>query len=269
MRDVRQAAGPDLALADRDHVVDGVAEERAGGDVALPLVDRVAGPLGRQHHRLRPDRDHDLGSRRHVERGVEREAAVVGLDDVAVAVARLHGAVDEVRRADELGDELVLRVLVDLARLAQLHDLARPHDRDVRRQRQRLDLVVRDVDRGDAQLALQALELEAQRLAQLGVQVGQRLVEQQQRRLDDERAGQGQPLLLTAGELGRLPVGVLQQLHRLEHALHPLVDLALARAAADAGAPAAGRRRCRRRSCAARSRRTGRPCRGRACSRAR
>jgi hypothetical protein len=64
---------------------------------------------------------------------------------------------------------------------------------------------VGDVDRGDAELALEPLELVAQRLAQLGVQVGQRLVEQQQRRLDDQRAGQREALLLATGELGGLP----------------------------------------------------------------
>ena len=69
--------------------------------------------------------------------------------------------------------------------------------------RQRLDLVVRHVDRGDAELALEPLELEAHRLAQLGVEVGQRLVEQQQRRLDDEGAREGETLLLAAGQLGR------------------------------------------------------------------
>ena len=137
------------------------------------------------------------------------------------------GAGDEVRRADELGDELVGRALVDLPRLAQLHHAAGLHDGDVRGQRQRLDLVVGDVDRGDAQLALQPLELVAQRLAQLRVEVGQRLVEQQQRRLDDQGAGQREALLLTAGQLGRLAPGLRGELHRGEHPLDALGDLLL------------------------------------------
>ncbi len=117
---------------------------------------------------------------------------------------------------------LAVRVLVDLARPAELDDAAVLHHRDVAGQRQRLDLVVGDVDRGDAELALQPLELVAQRLAQLGVEVGQRLVEQQQRRLDDERPGQREALLLAAGELGGLTLGVRGELHRLQHPVHAL-----------------------------------------------
>ena len=62
------------------------------------------------------------------------------------------------------------------------------------------------------QLALQALQLEAHLLAQLRVEVGQRLVEQQQRRLHHQRAREREALLLAAGELGRLAVGQLVEL---------------------------------------------------------
>ena len=64
------------------------------------------------------------------------------------------------------------------------------------------------------QLALQALQLEAHPLAQLRVEVGQRLVEQQQRRLHDQRAREREALLLAAGELRRLAVGQLVELPR-------------------------------------------------------
>ena len=58
-----------------------------------------------------------------------------------------------------------------------------------------------DVHEGDAGTALQLLELRAHALAQLGVEVRQRLVEQQDRRLDHERTRERDPLLLTAAEL--------------------------------------------------------------------
>ena len=77
---------------------------------------------------------------------------------------------------------------------------------------------MRDVHGGDAELALQPLQLEAHALAQLGIQVRKRLVEQQQRRLHDERARERQALLLPAGELGGLAVGHFVERHYLEHA---------------------------------------------------
>src|SRR5882757_10776580 len=131
MRHVGQAACTDLVLAHRDHVVDGVAEEGAGGDVALPHVLDPDGAFGGQLHRLRPDGDDDLGADGHVRSGLQYQAPVPGFDDVEVPFAGGHGAVDEVRGADELGDELAPRILVDVAGLAQLNDLASTHHRDV------------------------------------------------------------------------------------------------------------------------------------------
>jgi hypothetical protein len=78
------------------------------------------------------------------------------------------------------------------------------HHRDAVRHRQRLELVVGDVEDGDAGLALDALELDAHVLAQLGVEVRERLVEQQHVGLADERAPERDPLLLAARELARL-----------------------------------------------------------------
>ena len=134
-------------------------------------------------------------------------------------------ALDEVGGADEVGHELVRRPLVDVARAADLLDAPFVHHRDLVRQRQRLALVVRHVDRGDLQLALQPLQLEAHLLAQLRVEVGQRLVEQEQRRLHHQRARQRQALLLAAGELRRLALGEMIELHRREHAHHVVANL--------------------------------------------
>ena len=73
------------------------------------------------------------------------------------AVGRTHGGVEKIGAADEIGDERVGGPLVDLARRADLLDAAAVHHGDRVRQRERLALVVRDVHRGDAELALQAL----------------------------------------------------------------------------------------------------------------
>ena len=58
-----------------------------------------------------------------------------------------------------------------------------------------------DVDERDPERLLDALELDLQVHAQARVERAQRLVEQQHRRLEHERAGQRDALLLAAGEL--------------------------------------------------------------------
>jgi hypothetical protein len=93
------------------------------------------------------------------------------------------------------------------------------HDHALR-QRHGLDLVVRDEQRGDAQLAVQLLDLEAGLRAQLGVQVGQRLVEQEHLRLAHDGAAHGHALALAAGQFARL---ALQQVAEFED-LGGLVD---------------------------------------------
>ena len=84
---------------------------------------------------------------------------------------------------------------------------------------------MRHEDRRDAELALQGADLFAQRDADLGVERGERLVEQQDLRLDGERAGEGDALLLAARELIGIAVGELRQLDELEHLLDAGIDL--------------------------------------------
>jgi hypothetical protein len=72
------------------------------------------------------------------------------------------------------------RLAVNLLRRTDLpRESARAHHRDPVGDRQRLLLVVRHVDGGDAELLLQLADLAAHLDAQLGVEVGERLVEQQ------------------------------------------------------------------------------------------
>ncbi|MCY1366601.1 hypothetical protein D9M69_535050 [compost metagenome] len=71
---------------------------------------------------------------------------------------------------------------------------------------------------------VQAFDLGAHFHAQLGVQVGQRLVEQEQLRVARQRPAHGHALALAARELGRAAV---QQVLDLQHARH-LVDALVA-----------------------------------------
>ena len=70
-------------------------------------------------------------------------------------------------------------------------------------QAHRLGLVVGHEDHRRPELALERLELGPGVDPQLGVEVRERLVHQEHPRLADDRPGQGDALLLAAGELGR------------------------------------------------------------------
>ena len=83
------------------------------------------------------------------------------------------------------------------------------------------------VDRGDADLFLELLELHAHDVAQALVQIGQRLVEQQDIGLVDDDPRQGHALALAARELGRIAVAELGQLHQVERRLDALLALGL------------------------------------------
>ena len=110
------------------------------------------------------------------------------------------------RRAHEAGDEHVRRALVDLARLGVLLQQALMHDGDARGERHRLHLVVRDVDGGLVEPLVEFLDLRPHLDAELGVEVGERLVEEEQHRIAHQRAAHGDALPLAAGKLARLAV---------------------------------------------------------------
>ena len=170
--------------------------------------------------------------------------------------SRSSVALEVVHVADEVGDERGGRPVVDLRRRGELVDPARVHDGDAVGHRHRLLLVVRDHDEGDADVALDPLELDLHRLAQLEVERAERLVEQQHLRLHDQRAGERHALLHAAGELRGLRLLAPGQAHELERLVGLLValllaDLALLEAVGDVVEHASG---------AGTARRPGRPC---------
>ena len=94
------------------------------------------------------------------------------------------------------------------------------HNGDTVGDGKRLFLIVSDVYGGDAEAALKLFDDGAHLHAQLCVKVTQRLVHQQDARLDHERAGDGDALLLAAGQLVRLAVGEVRYLHQLQSLVH-------------------------------------------------
>ena len=99
------------------------------------------------------------------------------------------------------------------------------HDGDAVGDRERLLLVVRDVERRDAELELDAPDLLAQLHAHLRVERRERLVEQQHARLDRERARERDALLHAARELVRVAVAGVPEADELEQLVDALVAL--------------------------------------------
>ena len=83
---------------------------------------------------------------------------------------------------------------------------------------------MRHQDGGEPELALQALDLDLHVEPQVAVERGERLVEQQDRRLHGERARQRHALLLAARELARQALTKGAELDHVEHALDALAD---------------------------------------------
>ena len=163
--------------------------------------------------------------------------------------------------ADERRDERVRRSVVELARCIDLLDHAAVEHRDPLAERHRLGLVVRDVQRRHPEPLMQLHELGAHLHAQLRVEVRERLVHQERRRVANDRAAHGHALALAARERPGL---ALEQLADPEQARPPPRPAASARASGGS-ASAAETRCCRGPSCAgtARSSGTPSPCRGR------
>ena len=111
-------------------------------------------------------------------------------------------------------------MVIELVRGADLLDAAVVHHHHPVGERHRLDLVVGDIDRGGADLLVHLLDLDPHLHPQLGIEVGQRLVEQEHFRIAHDGAAHRDALALAAGKLLRLAV---DQFDDVEHA-RGLVD---------------------------------------------
>ena len=165
-----------------------------------------------------------LGARAAVERDVDPR-------DPEPPAAALGGHEVHRRRAHERRDEHVRRLLEQaLGRIALLDGPVAQH-RDAVAERHRLDLVVRHVDGRDAEPLVQPRQLRAHADAQLGVEVGERLVHQVGLRLAHHRAADRDPLALAARERARLAVDQLAQPQHARHRSDLLAHRRLRRAA--------------------------------------
>ena len=121
-------------------------------------------------------------------------------------------------------------VVVDLIGGADLLDDTLVEHGNAVGQGQGLLLIVGDVDGGDTEVLLHLLQLIAQLDAELGVQIGQRLVHTDDGGVRHQCAGDGHALLLAAGQLGHSLLQLLvAQVHLAGDVPHTLVDLCLFR----------------------------------------
>ncbi|MPM58511.1 hypothetical protein SDC9_105342 [bioreactor metagenome] len=128
----------------------------------------------------------------------------------------IDGTAHDVRLADEVDHEFGPWSLVDIGGGAELLDDATVHDSNPVGHVEGLVLIVSDKQRGGPGPLLNGSDLGAHRLAQFGVQVGQRLVEQQQGRFDDQGPGQRDALLLPTGQGFYVALGQMSELHHLQ-----------------------------------------------------
>ena len=126
--------------------------------------------------------------------------------------------------ADEAGDKGVGRVVVDLEGGGQLLEGSAVHDGDAVAEDHRFFLVVGDVDHGGAETAVEAQELGTGLQSQLGVEVAERLVEEEYLRVPHQGATEGDALALAARQLGRLAVEQLGDVEQAGCGLNPVGD---------------------------------------------
>ena len=131
------------------------------------------------------------------------------------------------RTADEAGDEQVHGLVVEFLGRRYLLQRALAHHRHTVAHGHGLDLVVGHVDRGHSELVLQAADLGTHLHAELGVQIGERLVHEKGLRLAHDGAPHGDALALATGEGARLAIQEVLQTEHLRRVPHTLVDLVL------------------------------------------
>ena len=132
-----------------------------------------------------------------------------GHQDLAVAKQRVHLAVFglqgdikhiHLRAADKAGHKLIVGIVVVVLGGIDLLDEAVLHDADAGSHRHGFGLIVGNVDEGGLQALVQLGDLGTHGNAQLGIQVGQRFVHQEDLGLTHDGAAEGDALALAAGQ---------------------------------------------------------------------
>ena len=151
----------------------------------------------------------------------ENIAQMFGGDKCLIRPVALQHPLHHVHRANEIGHKARIGKFIQIRRRGKLHQPPPLHHGAAGRHCKRFILVMRHHHEGDANLVLQRCQLKAHRLAQLGVECRQGLIQQQHARPLGERPRKRHPLPLAAGKLVRLAIAQPVQLHECQHFLHP------------------------------------------------
>jgi hypothetical protein len=135
----------------------------------------------------------------HQTGGADAQADAPARHDIGAEGHAIH----HVGLADELGHEARAGLVEQLVRRPHLSHPPGLDDGDAIGDHHRLGLVVRHVEGRDAELLVEPPDLEAHLLPEVRVQVGERLVEQEDLGLDDQGARHRHPLLLPPAQLAR------------------------------------------------------------------
>ncbi len=189
----------------------------------MALTSSIAAGGSPEHDLLGPHHRDGALSSPQAHPGGEAQGFAQAIDDETPR--RVDESIEAIGPADELGDIRGCRSAIDVFRGRHLLEAPAIHHRDLVRHRHRFGLIMGHHDGGDAEATLQLAQLLAHRETQLGIEGGERLVEQEHRRLDDQRAGEGHTLLLTAGELPRAALGELLHLDQPQGPRHALARL--------------------------------------------
>src|SRR6266567_3471171 len=127
--------------------------------------------------------------------------------------------------------EEAFRLIIDLLRCANLFDTSQTHDNHLIGKRHGLGLIVRHIDGGQVQLVMDALEFDTHFVAQIGVQVRERFVQQEQGWLQCYGAGNRQALLLPTAELAGIALAIFFQMDQFKSLLYTFFTLGSGNAA--------------------------------------
>ena len=197
MQHHRELAGPDLeqqlglgtGWLDDDHPGRDAAARRGDHDIAGSdsVIHRLA---------LRPRRS-----------GGDWPPVITGLHPVlTIGVMQLSGKYIHRRRANELCNKQAAGLVEQFEWRPYLLDDSVVHHHDSIGQGHGFYLVMGHIHGGGFEALVQRLDLRAHRHAQLGIQVGQRFVEQEDLGISNNRATHGHTLALTARQLARVTV---------------------------------------------------------------
>ena len=142
-----------------------------------------------------------------------------------MAAPRARAAAQHVGAPHERGDEQRRGLLVQRVGGADLLDAAAAQHGDAVAEIEGFVLLVRDEQRRDPHPLDQRPQLPARPLTEGGIEVGQRLVEQQHPRLRGQRPGERHPLLLAAGELLHAPALEPREVNEREGVSDPRVGV--------------------------------------------